>query len=234
MLAGTGPHARCVPSPSGSTVQRRRRRTSARRLDSVLRPSTTSSSSNSGHRGGGAMLSRIAESLFWIGRYVERAEDTARILDVQTQLILEDPGVDEETTCRTLLSIMGVDDSTRTTPADRHRARCCGCWPTTSARTASIAATLGGRPGERPPGPRDPVDLDVGGAEHDVPRDPLGPLPLDAAAGGLPLGARPGRADQRDRRGDDDAATRATSSWCSAARIERADMTSRLVATACR
>ena len=55
------------------------------------------------------MLSRIAESLFWIGRYVERAEDTARILDVQTQLILEDPGVDEETTCRSLLSIMGVD-----------------------------------------------------------------------------------------------------------------------------
>ncbi len=42
------------------------------------------------------MLSRIAESLFWIGRYVERAEATARILDVQTQLILEDPGVDEE------------------------------------------------------------------------------------------------------------------------------------------
>ena len=37
------------------------------------------------------MLSRIAESMFWIGRYVERAEDTARILDVQTQLILEDP-----------------------------------------------------------------------------------------------------------------------------------------------
>ena len=55
------------------------------------------------------MLSRIAESLFWIGRYVERAEDTARILDVQTQLILEDPGVDEETTCRSLLSIMGVE-----------------------------------------------------------------------------------------------------------------------------
>jgi uncharacterized alpha-E superfamily protein len=54
------------------------------------------------------MLSRIAESLFWIGRYVERAEDTARILDVQTQLMLEDPGTDESATCRTLLSIMGV------------------------------------------------------------------------------------------------------------------------------
>ncbi len=28
------------------------------------------------------MLSRVAESLYWIGRYVERAEDTARITDV--------------------------------------------------------------------------------------------------------------------------------------------------------
>jgi len=55
------------------------------------------------------MLSRIAESMFWIGRYVERAEDTARILDVQTQLMLEDPAVDIDQNCRTLLSIMGVD-----------------------------------------------------------------------------------------------------------------------------
>ncbi|WP_203335823.1 alpha-E domain-containing protein [Nocardioides limicola] len=53
------------------------------------------------------MLSRIAESMFWIGRYVERAEDTARILDVQTQMLLEEPGVDVPEDCRTLLSIMG-------------------------------------------------------------------------------------------------------------------------------
>jgi uncharacterized alpha-E superfamily protein len=55
------------------------------------------------------MLSRIAESMFWIGRYVERAEDTARILDVQTQLLLEDATIEEEGTCRNLLSIMGVE-----------------------------------------------------------------------------------------------------------------------------
>src|SRR5438093_624056 len=36
------------------------------------------------------MLSRIAESLFWIGRYIERADDTARILDIYLQQILED------------------------------------------------------------------------------------------------------------------------------------------------
>jgi uncharacterized alpha-E superfamily protein len=60
------------------------------------------------------MLSRIAESLFWIGRYIERAEDTARILDVQFHLMLEDPGIDEDAAWQTLLRVMGVqaDDLT--------------------------------------------------------------------------------------------------------------------------
>ncbi|MGA8405927.1 MAG: alpha-E domain-containing protein, partial [Candidatus Acidiferrales bacterium] len=35
------------------------------------------------------MLSRIAESLFWLARYIERAEDTARLLDVNYHMILE-------------------------------------------------------------------------------------------------------------------------------------------------
>jgi len=56
------------------------------------------------------MLSRIAESLFWIGRYVERSDGTARILDVHLQLLLEDPWIDENTACRSLLSVMGSDD----------------------------------------------------------------------------------------------------------------------------
>jgi len=55
------------------------------------------------------VLSRIAEALYWIGRYVERAEDTARILDVHYHLLLEDPWVDEEGACRALLDVMGVD-----------------------------------------------------------------------------------------------------------------------------
>ena len=53
------------------------------------------------------MLSRIAESLFWIGRYIERSDGTARILDVHLQLLLEDPWIDEDTACRSLLAIMG-------------------------------------------------------------------------------------------------------------------------------
>jgi uncharacterized alpha-E superfamily protein len=54
------------------------------------------------------MLSRIAESLFWIGRYIERAEDTARILDVHIHHLLEAPASSESETCLALLSIMGV------------------------------------------------------------------------------------------------------------------------------
>ncbi|NTV46749.1 MAG: alpha-E domain-containing protein [Chlorobiales bacterium] len=35
------------------------------------------------------MLSRVAESLFWMSRYFERAENTARFLDVNFQLLLD-------------------------------------------------------------------------------------------------------------------------------------------------
>ncbi|MBD2759793.1 alpha-E domain-containing protein [Yimella sp. cx-573] len=55
------------------------------------------------------MLSRIAESLFWIGRYVERAEATARILDVHLQLLVEDPVLDRDAACRSLLAAMAVE-----------------------------------------------------------------------------------------------------------------------------
>lgn len=60
------------------------------------------------------MLSRIASSLFWIGRYIERSDGTARILDVHLQLLLEDPWIDEDTACRSLLSVMGSETTSAT------------------------------------------------------------------------------------------------------------------------
>jgi uncharacterized alpha-E superfamily protein len=54
------------------------------------------------------MLSRIAESLFWIGRYVERADDTARILEAFLARLLEDPWADEDRGGRSLLAILGA------------------------------------------------------------------------------------------------------------------------------
>src|ERR1700733_12976308 len=53
------------------------------------------------------MLSRMAESLYWIGRYVERAEDTSRILDVHLSLLIEDPWAPEDVVCGSLLAAMG-------------------------------------------------------------------------------------------------------------------------------
>jgi uncharacterized alpha-E superfamily protein len=65
------------------------------------------------------MLSRIAESLFWIGRYVERADDTARILDAWLARLLEDPWSDEDRGGRAMLSILGAPapDEVRMTAA---------------------------------------------------------------------------------------------------------------------
>lgn len=40
------------------------------------------------------MLSRVAENVYWLGRYVERAENVARCVDVNLQLQLDLPGED--------------------------------------------------------------------------------------------------------------------------------------------
>lgn len=141
------------------------------------------------------MLSRIAEALFWIGRYVERADGTARILDVHLQLLLEDPWVEEDTACRALLSVMGTtadgdsvlsrDDVVRLLALDREN-------------SASIAHSIAAA--RRTPGaPGDHLDRPLGDAQRieraDAPSDRLR---QDASV--LPLGARPLGAGLRRRR----------------------------------
>jgi len=54
------------------------------------------------------LLSRIAETLFWTGRYVERADDTARMVDVYVHRLLEEPRANEDSDCRALLSVLGM------------------------------------------------------------------------------------------------------------------------------
>ncbi len=68
------------------------------------------------------MLARHAESLFWAGRYIERAESTARLLDVTYHTHLEAMAVSETTSWSDLLKILNVDlafsESDRTLHAD--------------------------------------------------------------------------------------------------------------------
>lgn len=54
------------------------------------------------------MLSRIAESFFWLGRYVERAEATARLLSEHHQLLIEDRSVPEPIGCSLLLDALSM------------------------------------------------------------------------------------------------------------------------------
>lgn len=41
------------------------------------------------------MLSRVAHSLYWMSRYIERAENTARLLEVNLQFLLDFQGLDD-------------------------------------------------------------------------------------------------------------------------------------------
>jgi uncharacterized alpha-E superfamily protein len=54
------------------------------------------------------MLSRVAENIYWLARYVERAEDTARIVTVNANLLLDLPkGIDPG--WRPLIDITGAN-----------------------------------------------------------------------------------------------------------------------------
>jgi uncharacterized alpha-E superfamily protein len=52
------------------------------------------------------MLARQAEDLFWLGRYLERAENTARLLDVSYHAVLESAGSDPDVQWGELLEVL--------------------------------------------------------------------------------------------------------------------------------
>lgn len=57
------------------------------------------------------MLIRIAESLYWMTRHLERADNTARVLDINALYMLEaNEGATEEMQWRPLLTIMDADE----------------------------------------------------------------------------------------------------------------------------
>ena len=61
------------------------------------------------------MLSRLAESFFWLGRYIERAEATARLLAEHHQLLIEDRSVPEVLAARILLEALSLPSEDATT-----------------------------------------------------------------------------------------------------------------------
>ncbi len=55
------------------------------------------------------MLSRVAENLYWLGRYLERAENTARFINSTTQVLLDLPR-DAAFGWDVLLKVAGLDE----------------------------------------------------------------------------------------------------------------------------
>jgi len=53
------------------------------------------------------MLSRVADSLYWMSRYLERAENTVRQLDVAMSLMLDSGGASAESHWQRLLASLG-------------------------------------------------------------------------------------------------------------------------------
>lgn len=63
------------------------------------------------------MLSRVADNLFWMSRYLERAEHTARVLNIQSYLMLErGAGSDDQHWTRVLASL-GIELDDRWPPS---------------------------------------------------------------------------------------------------------------------
>jgi len=56
------------------------------------------------------MLSRVAESLYWTGRYIERAEDTSRLLHVNFHGLLDADLPDRGRAWQELILLIGRDD----------------------------------------------------------------------------------------------------------------------------
>lgn len=53
------------------------------------------------------MLSRVAESLYWLARYIERAEDVTRLLAVNFNALLDVPVIDDQRGWQAVLTITG-------------------------------------------------------------------------------------------------------------------------------
>jgi uncharacterized alpha-E superfamily protein len=56
------------------------------------------------------MLSRVADSLYWMSRYLERAENTVRQLDVTLSLMLDTGGTSAEARWKRLMASLGKPD----------------------------------------------------------------------------------------------------------------------------
>jgi uncharacterized alpha-E superfamily protein len=91
------------------------------------------------------MISRVAEHCFWMGRYLERAEDTARVLEVNRTILL-DYDVPLEHQWKPLLIISGIHNLPG--PADAETVQNHLTWETKNL-SSIVSSLLGARENAR-------------------------------------------------------------------------------------
>ena len=79
------------------------------------------------------MLSRHADASYWTGRYIERAESTARMIDVHYHFGLESPLVGEALRWTSLLAISGKRISSKNITIKRTSVPSSAFSPSTNA-----------------------------------------------------------------------------------------------------
>ena len=147
------------------------------------------------------MLSRIAESLYWIGRYIERAEDTARLLDVHYHLLLEDRRADEAVGVPRAARRDGRRRPTRSAPSPTPPRSPRSSRRTSPSRGRSRARSA--RRGRTPAARARRISSELWETLNTTHREVGAPGARGGGPGAprlLRLGARPRRRVQRDRR----------------------------------
>ena len=56
------------------------------------------------------MLARVAENIYWLSRYLERAENTVRLVDVHSRMLLDIADVEDHTGWIALITINALDE----------------------------------------------------------------------------------------------------------------------------
>ena len=126
------------------------------------------------------MLSRVADSLYWMSRYLERAENTVRLLDVTMSLMLDSGGANAETRWQRMVAALGRKP--RGSSGTARSSQCPASSSSISVDPSSVTYCISARARKRPPGARRNLHRAVAAPQSSLPPDSLaqrgGAVPL--------------------------------------------------------
>ena len=88
------------------------------------------------------MLARVASNLFWLNRYLQRVENTARLIRVHANLLMDLPGADSVESWLPLVSITGGDEVFTKLGTANDEISICGFLISDTKNPGSIASNL--------------------------------------------------------------------------------------------